>query len=448
MASAVSGASSANTSTGLGQGIDVNAFVTAALSGDQANINQVQSQKTAVDNQNKALAQITNELQSLQSAIFTLSDPLGTLASQTATSSNANVLTATASASALSAAHSVTVNSLATTSSYYTAPVASSSTPLAAGSFTLQVGTNSPVTVTVNSTNNTLDELAASINNLSAGVRASVVNDASGSRLAIVSNTSGAPGDITVSGNTTGLSFTKAVTGANASLVVDGIPISSTSNTVTSAINGVTLNLVAPSSASGVSVTVAPDTSKASGALNQFVSAYNTAIKDINTQFTVNADGTVGGPLNGDGSVRDAQGSLLAAAAFSVSGNNGIVNLASLGINLNDDGTLSVDQSTLNSALSSNYSSVQNFIQSTASGFASNFNSALDGLVSAGTGSLTLDAQGLTQTSQSLNQNISDLQGAFNTKQQNLILVYSQVNATLQELPLLQAQLSHQLAGV
>ncbi|HSC44509.1 MAG TPA: flagellar filament capping protein FliD [Candidatus Acidoferrum sp.] len=175
---------------------------------------------------------------------------------------------------------------------------------------------------------------------------------------------------------------------------------------------------------------------------------HHTAIKDINTQFTVNSDGTIGGPLNADGSVRDAQGTLLGAAAFSVSGNNGIVNLASLGINLNNDGTLSVDQSTLNSKLSSNFSDVQNFLQATGSGFAKNFNSSLNSLVSSGTGSLALDAQGLSSTSQSLNQTISDLQDALSIKQQNLILVYSQVNATLQELPLLQAQLSQQLAGI
>jgi flagellar hook-associated protein 2 len=446
MSSAVSGAS-ASTSTGLGQGIDVTAFVTAALAGDQANINQVQSQKTAVDNQNKALAQITDELQSLQSAIFTLKDPLGSFSAQSAVSSNNSVLTATAASTAISGTHSVTVSSLATTSSYYTDPVASSSTALATGSFSIQVGSGAAAAITIDSSNNTLDKLAASINNASAGVRASVINDANGSRLALVSETTGAPGDITVSANTSGLNFTKAVTGSNASLVVDGIPISSTSNTVTSAINGVTLNLVSTSPSSPINIAVSPDNSKATDAINQFVSAYNTAIKDINTQFTVNSDGTIGGPLNADGSVREAQGTLLATAAFSISGNNGVVNLASLGINLNDDGTLSVDQTKLSSTLASNHSAAQNFFQTTASGFSQNISSALDSLVASGTGALTLDSQGLSQTSQSLNQTISDLQDAFNTKQSNLILVYSQVNATLQELPLLQAQLSQQLAS-
>ena len=448
MSSVVSGASTSNT-TGLGQGIDVNAFVTAALSGAQANITQVQNQQTAINNQSTALAKITTDLQNLQSAAFALGDPLGALSAQSANSSNTNILNATASSTAISGTHTITVDSLATTSSYYTGAVASSSTPLANGSFTIQVGSGAPVGVTINSSDNTLDGLASAINNLNAGVTASVVNDANGARLAIVSNTTGAPGDLTVTGKNSGLTFTKAVTGSNAALVVDGIPISSTSNSVTGAINGITLSLGSANPNSPVTVSVAPDTTNATNTINQFVSAYNTAINDINTQFQVNTTtNTVGGPLNSDGSVNDAQGTLLSAIAFATTGNGGVVNLASLGINLNNDGTLTVDQSALSSALAGNYSAVQNFLQNASTGFVQNLNDSLSSLVDPGTGSLTLDAQGLTATSQSLGQTISDLQDSYNTQQQNLILVYSQVNTTLQELPLLQAQLSQQLGTI
>jgi len=82
------------------------------------------------------------------------------------------------------------------------------------------------------------------------------------------------------------------------------------------------------------------------------------------------------------------------------------------------------------------------------SGFVQNLSTSLNALIASGSGSLSLDAQGLSSTSQSLSQTISDLQDAFNTKQQNLFLVYSRVNATLQELPLLQQQLSQQLASI
>jgi len=73
--------------------------------------------------------------------------------------------------------------------------------------------------------------------------------------------------------------------------------------------------------------------------------------------------------------------------------------------------------------------------------------SALTNLADPGVGILGLDAQGISQSSLDLTQQISDLQAALATKQQNLTRVYSQVNATLQELPLLQAQISRQLTG-
>ncbi len=438
---------SLNGSTSLGQAIDVQQFVTLALSGDQANITNLQNTQSILNAQTTALAKITADLNNLQSAVFALNDPLGAVASQTATSSNSNVLGATAASSAVPGVHTVVVTSLATTSSYYSDPVTTSSTPLATGSFQFQVGANGPVTVTVDSTNNTLDGLAAAINNLGAGVRASVITDANGARLALVSETTGASGDITVSNNTTGLNFTKAVTGANAALTVDGVPISSASNSVSNVINGVTLTLVAPAPASPITLTVSPDTTQAADAINKFVAAYNTAIADINAQFNVASDGTGGGPLEADGSLREAQSSLLSAISYSISGNSGIVNLAALGVNLNNDGTLTVDSGALNSALSSNFAGVQTFLQSTTGGFANNLSSVLTNLTDPSAGVLGLDASGISQSSRDLGQQISNLQASLAVRQQQLTQVYAQVNATLQQLPLLQAQLSQQLAS-
>jgi flagellar hook-associated protein 2 len=335
---------------------------------------------------------------------------------------------------------------LATTSSYYTDAVPANST-LAAGTFSVAVGGAAATPITIDATNNTLAGLAAAINNKNAGVLASVISDANGSRLAIVSQTTGAAGDLTVSANSSGLNFNKAVTGSNAALTVDGVPISSPSNTVTGVINGVTLSLTAASPGNPVALTIAPDKTQTTNALNQFVSAYNTAIKDINKQFTVAADGSGGGALEADGSLREAQQALLSAVSYSVSGNNGAVNLSSIGLGLNNDGTLTVDSGKLGAALASNFSGVQSFLQSTTNGFTGNFSSVLNGLTASGTGVLALDAQGVSQSSQALSQQISDLQAALGTKQQNLVRVYAQVNVTLQELPLLQAQISKQLGS-
>ncbi|HTA58805.1 MAG TPA: flagellar filament capping protein FliD [Candidatus Baltobacteraceae bacterium] len=171
-------------------------------------------------------------------------------------------------------------------------------------------------------------------------------------------------------------------------------------------------------------------------------------IGEINSQFNVASDGSGGGPLETDNSLRDVQAQLLGALSYSIPGNNGIVNLASIGVNFNNDGTLSVDSGKLTSALSSNFSAVQNLLQNSTNGFAQNLSTVLTNINGAGTGILSLDAQSVTSTSQSLTKQISDLQAALLVQQANLTTVYAQVNTTLQEVPLLESQITQQLASV
>lgn len=176
--------------------------------------------------------------------------------------------------------------------------------------------------------------------------------------------------------------------------------------------------------------------------------ADNTVISEINKQFQIGSDGTVGGSLEADNSLRDVQSMLLSAITYSVTGNNGIVNLASMGVNMNNDGTLSVDNSTLQSALSSNFSAVQNLMQNSSTGFAQNLDSVLQNINAPSTGILSIDSQSIQNASNGLTQQISDLQAALVVQEANLTKVYSQVNTTLQELPLLEAQLNQQIAGL
>jgi len=439
--------SSSGTSS-FGQGINVQQFVQFALASQQANITALQNQQTSLNSQSAEIAKISTDLSNLDNAVFALKDPLGVLSSQVATSSNSAVVNATASSTATPGSHSITVNSLATTSSYYTGALTTSTSAIAAGTFQVQVGSNAAASVTVDSTNNTLSQLAETINSQNIGVSASVIQDSNGYRLALVTTASGAPGDVTIFGNTTGLSFTKAVTGTNASLVVDGIPISSASNTVSNVINGVTLSLGSPSPSTPVTVNVNPDSTQATSAINNLVSAYNTVITEINSQFNVASDGSGGGPLEADNSLRDVQNQLLGALSYSISGNSGIVNLASIGVNFNNDGTLSVDGGKLSSALSSNFSAVQNLLQNTTTGFSQNLSTVLSNINGPGNGILTLDAQSISSTSQGITSQVADLQAALAVQQRNLTNVYSQVNTTLQELPLLESQISQQLASV
>jgi len=434
------------TGSGANQ-IDVQSLLDQAIAADQAPIEALQQQQNTIQNQTSALQSLETDIQSLQTAATALSSSTGAINSFTATSSNPNVLTASADTTAASGTHTITISSLATTSSYYSAAVASSSTTVGTGSFQIAIGSNAPITITVDNTDNTLNGLAAAINQKNAGVTANVINDANGARLAILSNTSGTSGDLIISNNTTGLGFTKAVTGANASLNVDGVPISSTSDTVSGVIPGVTLNLLGAAPSTPVTVSLAPDGNQATTAINTFVSAWNKVIQDLNSEFDVTSSGTGGGPLESDSTVRNAQEQLLAAISYSITGNNGLVNLESIGVNSNNDGTLSVDSATLSNALNNNYGSVQNLLQG-ASGLATNLGTVLNQLTDPSQGSITLDLQGLSQTSQSLGQQISDMQAQLTTQEQTLTAQFAQVQTALQELPLLQQQITAQLGSL
>ena len=427
--------------------IDVQSLLNSALAAAKAPLTNLQQQQTNVQIQSAALQNIGADVTALTTAAQALTDSNGAINALTTTSSDTTVLSASADTTAQAGTHSIVVNSLATTASYYTNAVASATTTLASGTFQIAVGSNSATTVTVDSTDNTLNGLATAINGKNLGVTASVITDANGARLALVSNTPGSAGSITVSANSTRLTFTQAAGGANASLTVDGVPVNSTSNTVLGVIPGVTLNLAGAAPGETVSLSLAPDSSQAATAVSQFVSAWNKVIGDINTQFNVSPDGTGGGALESDNNLRDVQNQLLSAITYSISGNSGLVNLASIGVNLNTDGTLTLDSGKLSNALNGNFSAVQNLLQGT-SGVGTFLSSALNQISDPTEGSIALDLQGMSQTNQSLTQQIASMQTLLSSQTQTLTAQYAQMETTLQELPQLQSEISQQLTGL
>ncbi|MGH9403987.1 MAG: flagellar filament capping protein FliD [Terriglobia bacterium] len=436
---------------GLNQGLNVQQTVAALVTAAEQPLTQLQNEKAAYTNQQSAVSSINTLLGNLQTAVLALQDPAGGLNATAATSSNNNVVTAASTPGALSGAHSVTVTSLATTSTYDTNPLASGTTPLTAGSFTLQVGSGSPVTVNVSSANNndTLNTLATYINSQNYGVTANVITDANGARLGLVSNTSGAPGNLSVTGNTTNLTFNQTVAGANSVINVDGVPLNTTSNIVSGAISDVTLNLTG-TSGTAVAVTVGADTTQASTPINNFVTAYNAVVQAINTQFTYSQGATSQPPLFSDGSLQSLQQSLYNDTNFSLSGNGSISTLASLGITVQQDGTLQVDSGTLGNAISSNPGAVQNFFQQNngTNGFAINFGNDLLNLTSPTSGPLYLDSTGISQNEQDLQNQITAFQANVNQQAVLWTQEYAQVNSLLQTLPLEIQQINGELGNL
>jgi flagellar hook-associated protein 2 len=327
------------------------------------------------------------------------------------------------------------------------ASLASSSTPLSAGSFQLSDGT-STATVNVNS-GDTLSTVAGEINALGLNVSATVVTDSSGAHLQIGATGGGA---VSVSADPA-FAMTRASTATNASLTVDGIPISSATNTVSGAITGLTLNLTGATPANNpVTLTVGSDTTQMSQALSTFVSDYNSALSQVNSQFTYSASSGSQGVLGSDSTIRSLQSALESVVSYSSpnssAGSGTIQSLSDLGITMNDDGSLSLDSSKLASAMA-NPTAVQNFFQGSAlNGFAQQFSSDLDQFNNPATGAITTEVQNLNQQYNDLQSQVNDYESGYIASQQTVLTaMYSKAEIALQQLPAEMQQIQSQLGN-
>ena len=427
-------------------GIDVTAAVNSAVTAAEAPETAWKNQLSTLQSQTSDINQIQSDVSTLDNDVQALNSITGPLSARTVSSSNSGVVTASAASGSTPGNHVVVVNSLATTSSWASGVFANATTALPAGSFTITTGSG-PTTITTNGTQ-TLTDVANQINGDNLGLTASVVTDATGSRLAIVAKSSGSAANFTVAG-AAGFGFAQAATGQNASLTVDGISISSASNTVAGAVPGLTLNLQSADPGVQISLSVQQDTSGASTAINQFVTDYNKVVSDLNTEFTYTA-GSGQGPLASDSTVRSLQSAVLGALSYTytpASGTTTVPNLTSLGISVNNDGTLTVDSSTLQSTLQNNFSDVQSFFQGTTlNGFANSLDQTLTSFTDPSNGAFTVDLQSISNQETELNNDITNFQTNYITPlKAQLQSEYSQAEILLQQLPTEMKQISAEL---
>lgn len=391
--SAGSGLSSTNSpgsgllsSAGIGSGLDVNAIITALVNAKQAGPSQqISNQTTQLQAQEAGLTALGSALNSLQTTLGKLGSSL-TFNSYTATLGDSTLGTTSTLPNAQPGTYNLTVNHLATAQKRASTAYASGSA-VGAGTLTVSVG-NQSMNLNVSATDS-ISTIATAINQSSGnpGVQATIVNGTNGAQLLLTSTKTGVANAFSVSagsGSSAGLSAlatTLNTAGSNeasdASLSIDGIAVTSASNAVSGALNGVTLNLSATGS---TTLTVSQDTSGASGAVSDFVNAYNSYISTVGTLSSYDPTSKQGGVLLGDTTLMSVQRQVNSMLSSSVAGNS-IGSLAALGITRNADGTLSSDSGKLSSALQSNPGAVQDLFAGT-NGYATRLNSMLDGFTS------------------------------------------------------------------
>lgn len=389
---------------GIGSGIDVKGIVKAMVDAERAPKKaQLDRLERNTTTQISALGQFRSALTDFQNSLKSLNDP-AIFEKRTATSSKTDIFTATASADASAANYSVQVFNLAQSSRVALAGVDAPDQKLGTGTMTLSVG-DKTLTIEVDETNNTLAGLRKAINDAGSdlGLSASIVNDPGGeggARLVLSSDIKGAGKDIEVAISNTGpgsealqsLAFTAPETtdfaaveldpgnprGArvisfarDANIAVDGIAISSASNTIEGVIEGVTLNLKAAQSAEaianadGIGLRVGEDRAGVRSQVNKFVESYNKLMETVKSLTLVTPVGgddsqPLAAPLVGDASVRNVQTALRNQLA-SVQGEGGLRLLSDLGISTQRDGTLEVDGARLEQSLDRNFDELAAF---------------------------------------------------------------------------------------
>lgn len=331
--------------SGLGSGLDIGAIVTALVNADKA------PKQTQIDTATKANTLKISGIGSLKSALTAFQTAMTNLSSKTnpafagftATSSNTN-LSATSDSTAVAGNYNVVVSQLATGSKVASASFAGgAASAIPSGTLKIsQNGTDYNVDIPANATLQTTRDAINKAQGAN-GISANIVTDSTGaSRLVISSSKTGEGSDLKVSGiagleidgtQPMGTSPAAGASGAvngvamNAKLTIDGLEVTSKSNTVTGAISGLTLNLTTVSEGTPPSkptvVSVDANTKGLQASIQSFVDAYNTLKTTIDTlsKATPDADGklTVQAAFTGDAMPRaliaDIRGELTAKGA-------------------------------------------------------------------------------------------------------------------------------------
>ena len=357
--------------SGLVSGINVQQLISNLSAAYQQPIMVLESQQQSYQTTLSAWGTLQSSLSSLQSSMSSLQN-LSSVNNRSVSLSNNNAATATVSANAATGSYSLSNIVLAQSQSIYSQDFSSASSgAVGTGTLQIQVGSGAVTNVAIGSSNNTLDGIASAINTANAGVNAAVVYDGTGYRLTLTGTGTGASSafSVTTSGATgslANLSYSSGSSGMtlsqaaqNAGVSINGLAVTSASNTISGAIPGVSLNLLQASGSTTLQVSAS--NSAFVGAVQSFTTAFNQTMGTINQLTAYNAQAGSGGPLLGDASVQGLRTQLLnliSGQGVGVASGSAYNSLGSVGLGLTSSGTISLNTSTLSTALNSDFNSV------------------------------------------------------------------------------------------
>ena len=363
--------------SGVGSGIDINSLVSQLVAAERDGPESLLKDKElSLDSQLSAIGILKSQASSLQDSLATLTDP-GKFIIYSTTSSDESVLTASSDDTAQPGSFGITVTQLATAYKSSTASFAdATSTEVGTGNVTIANAKGDSFTLNfVGGGDNTLVEIQNAINSDADnfGVTASIINidDGGGgtvSKLILTSDETGEDNALTLTADASLSALDSAnlaplETARNAIIQIDdaGNTFTSQSNTITGAINGVTIEAKTLGSST---IAIAQDQDAIIESIDEFITAYNALQAELNYLAGYN-DGDPG-PLFSDSTTRGIRSQIEGIIGDTVSSiSNNYNNLAVLGITTNDNGELELNETELKAALNDNVDAVSNVFTAT-----------------------------------------------------------------------------------
>lgn len=448
---------------GLGNGVDFGLVVTELAKVQRLPIDKLTSKKQELQSKLTDYGSLGTKLLALQSAADKLKLP-GSFDRSSSTVSDETIVNAQASAGAGTGSYTVQVSQLAKAHQITNkAAKALSSTTDAivsggTGTFSFRVGTGTDQSIAL-SEGATLEDLRSAINDLGAGVTASVINTGTESapayRLTLTATSSGATNTITILSDTTTLDFSNGSgtggvdtlqAGQNAIILIGDpdqttITIQRESNVVTDAIPDVTLTLKSKTTTDPVTININSDAEAVKTNIKALATAYNDIVKFVNERTAYDISSKTGGRFFNESTAKNVLTQLRNALSGQVSELSVYQTVGVIGFKTERDGTVTIDDAKLDSALASNYSAVRALFvtQPTSIGIAQRLTKAVDLLDSVDTGAFTIRKKSITDQISKMSAEIGRKEDIAAQYEERLRIQFASLDGLLQKL---QAQTS------
>lgn len=436
-------------SPGIGSGLDVNGIVSQLVDLERRPVTLLQTAKTRLNTQLSSFGLLQSHLGNLQSIATQLSRA-DFWARNTATSSDATAVTVSARSSAAAGRYSVEVDTLAAAQSLST-PAGAFTDPANVGSGTIKLtraGTQVEIEVAADSS---LSAVRDQINAAKAGVTATVIQDGSGPRLVLTASDTGVANAVTIDASAVTGPLQAALSGLHedrpardASLRINGLAVTSPTNRLDNVIDGVDLTL-SKVTAGPVDLVVGSDTTALTKAVNDFVSAYNELNRYLAAQTKYDEATRTAGALQGDRTAVGLQSRLRSLVQQPSPASTAYQRLADLGISLQRDGSLKVDDAKLAAALAAP-AEVAKAFSHPGNGLALGFKALADGMLGTD-GALTARSEGLRASIKRNEKEQERLEDRIERVRQRLLRQYSALDTSLNQLNGLDKFVSQQITN-